>query len=150
MIFTMAALLISIFEQETLINTSIRMRNNSLLEKASGVSVLVVMEHQNLTDAEQEQLHKIMQACRLEEGAYVICDTTATWLDFRMEEHLQTVILFGDLEQRFNINILIPIHQPVTFDGRNWIKTCPVSELMNNAQLKSAFWQQALKPIFVP
>lgn len=150
MLFTMSELLNYIFEQETLFYTQNRMRNNALMPELSGVSVLIVMGNIKLTDAEREQLVKILQACKLEDGAYYIIDTLEVWLDFRLTDAIHTVILFGVAEQDFGLNISLPLHQPVSFDGRTWIKTLPVSALMDNPKMKAALWQQALKPVFVP
>jgi len=150
MIFTMSELLNHIFEQETLFRTQNRMRNNALLSKLSNASVLIVTSALVLTEAEREQLQKIMLACKLEADAYYVNDSPAVWLDFRQGEAIRKVILFGVKEQDFGLNITLPLHQPVDFDGRVWIKTLPVSGLMDNPKMKSALWQQALKPVFAP
>ena len=99
--------------------------------------------------AEHGQLNKILAACKLPEGSFVIIKENVAWTSLRPFDQIGTVLLFGVTEHHLGISITLPENQISNFDGRNWVKTQPLSRLLHDGASKNALWQQALKPLFV-
>ncbi len=147
----MTELLNHLFEHETLFHAGSRMRSDPEIPEISAkVSVLILVPEPVMPEPQREQLNKIIQACKLTISQCLITGTDYSWLDFRLNKAIRAVILFGVQEHDFGLNILLPLHQPVDFDDRKWIKTLSVPALMDNAGRKAELWQQALKPVFAP
>jgi len=98
---------------------------------------------------EADQLNKILAACKLPEGSFVMIKESVLWTSFRAFEHINNVLLFGITEHHLGISITLPENQVANFDGRKWVKTQPLSRLLHDGASKNALWQQALKPLFV-
>lgn len=102
----------------------------------------------NKTD-ENQQLGKILSACKLQNNDYMISSLTKDWSFYRNSDSIKEVILFGVDENDLNISIQLKENQLVKFDNRIWIKTVSIHEMMKNQAIKNTLWQQALKPHFV-
>jgi hypothetical protein len=98
--------------------------------------------------AEQEQLNKILAACKFSPGTYLLLQEITPWAAIRNAAQIQNVLLFGITEQQLGISIVLPEHQIIAFDERKWVKTLPVAKLLNDGPAKNALWQNALKPLF--
>lgn len=121
----------------------------NISEQLLTVSVLLFIPAYNNREAEEVQLHKILKACALQPEQYAIITGDNTWLDFRELEQVKHVLLFGMSEEALGLGIHLPFNRVTGFDGRSWIKTYAISDVMQNQQVKNDLWQQALKPHFI-
>ncbi len=121
----------------------------NISEQLLTVSVLLFIPAYNNREAEEVQLHKILKACALQPEQYAILAGANTWLDFRQLEQVKQVLLFGMTEEALGLGIQLPVNRVTAFDGRSWIKTYAIQDLMQNRQAKNDLWQQALKPHFI-
>lgn len=120
----------------------------NISEQLLTISVLVFIPAYNNREEEEVQLQKILKACGLQPDNYAIIVGENHWSDFRQLENVQHVLLFGMPEQALGLAVQLPPNKITAFDGRSWIKTYNITDLMRNQQAKNELWQQALKPHF--
>jgi len=113
------------------------------------IHTLVITNPFQNEQAELEQLNKILSACKLQQGQYMICTQECSWSAFRKYENINSVLLFGITEEKLGITGHFAENQVIKFDNRSWVKTSSLSRLITDAATKNTLWQQALKPLFI-
>jgi len=138
----------SLFNGIKLINNKNNIEKNISEELLTFRTLVITAPFRNEAE-EMGQLVKILSACRLQPTDYgIVPGGQHEWSYYRSQENIQEVLLFGVTENMMNIGISLPENQPVSFDGKIWIKTAAVSEIINSQQIKNNLWQNALKPHF--
>lgn len=116
--------------------------------------VLVVAEPYSAGSAEEETLLKMLGACKLPPDAYHILllgkEEKAGWPLLRKRLQPRYVLLLGVSPAQLGISVLFRFNETNSFNGCLWIPSAGIAELNANAGLKGQFWNQALKPTFVP
>jgi hypothetical protein len=109
--------------------------------------VLIFLDEEKNREKE-EQTGKIMSACGLVENDYQISMPIA-WKHIRAQGPVREIILFGITEEDLGLNIRFPQNRSIYFDGKTWIKTLGIFEIMANKDFKNDLWKNALKPHFI-
>lgn len=136
-----------LFSEKKII-TSNNGNQKNISEQLLTISALVFIPAYNNREEEEVQLHKILKACTLQPNDYAIISGENAWLDFRELDNIKNVLLFGTQEDSLGLMVQMPWNTVTSFDGRSWIKTYAIADLMKNQQAKNELWQQALKPHF--
>ncbi len=137
-----------LFSNNKIINKDIFDQKNTILFPEN-IHTLLVVSTPTLSEEEQNQIEKIMAACKRSPEEYTIIYPESSWLNYRNQASVQEVILFGVSEIKLGIAVFFPENQSCAFDGKIWIKTRSIAELMTDQQAKNTLWQQALKPHFI-
>ncbi len=111
-------------------------------------TLLLVAPFRNETE-ESAQLDKILTACRLQKEDYKVDQEIKSWSFYRKMNNIKEVLLFGITEKDLNLDLQFNNNQINKFDGRIFIKTASVAEMLTNQLIKNELWQNALKPHFV-
>jgi len=114
----------------------------------AAITTLVITSPFTKGEAEEEQLYKILSACKLQQEKFSICTNDCSWAAIRKYENIRSVLLFGISERQLGITGIFAENQVVQFDDRQWVKTFPLGRLIMDAAAKNMLWQQALKPLF--
>jgi len=101
------------------------------------------------TDSEQDQLNKILVACKLQPQDFRIRTGNCSWATIRKFSNIQNILLFGVSEKDLGINCYIPENQIIEFDERRWVRTFAIDRFLTDATAKNTLWQQALKPLYI-
>lgn len=114
--------------------------------------VLVISTTYETGSQEEIQLQKILQACKLADGAYNIIKiepaTTLPWYKLRDVLQPKTILLFGIMPQQLGISAMFRLFTPNNFNDRVWIASPSIAELETQPDAKKQLWQMGLKPIF--
>lgn len=114
--------------------------------------VLIITEAYTPNSAEEQQLLKILGACKLAEDSYHIvhipADTNVAWHQLKNTAQPEVVISFGLHPQRLGISALFRLNSGNRFDNTTWIPTLSLTELEQQPQAKKDLWGNALKPLF--
>ncbi len=121
----------------------------NISEELLTIRTLVLIQQPNNDPEERAQLEKILSACRLQNGDYKVEHDVQSWSFYRKMEQIKEVILFGIIEKDLSLDIQFNVNQINKFDGRIFIKTVSIAEIMANQFIKNELWQNALKPHFV-
>jgi len=97
----------------------------------------------------EEDITKIMAACKLSKEEYQIISTETPWKYLRDHKQIKEVILFGNHEKEIGLLVQLPQHYPFYFDQKLWIKTYELNQIMSNNQFKNELWHKALKIHFL-
>lgn len=121
-------------------------------EKISPKNVLILSKKIDEQSAEQQQLNKILDACKLTEDKYNIVQFTENerlaWHLLKGIANPSVVILFGVYPSRMGISALFRLNAMNNFDGASWIPTLSLQELEQQPQAKKDLWTNALKSLF--
>lgn len=117
-------------------------------------AVLVLSQPFQAGSAEEETLLKMLGACKLAPDGYHILQlepgSRIGWPQLREQLQPRYVLLLGINPAQLGLSVLFRFNETNSFNGCLWIPTASVSDLNSNATLKAQFWNQALKPTFVP
>lgn len=127
--------------------------NNSVShEQVSPKNVLILSRKFDVQSAEQEQLNKILDACKLNGEMYNIVqladDEQTAWHQLKNAAQPSVIILFGIHPSRLGISALFRLNGLNNFDNASWIPTLSLAELEQQPQAKKDLWAHALKPLF--
>ncbi len=133
--------------------TDIFWYNNSVShETISPKPVLILSKKIDELSAEQQQLNKILDACKLLQDKYNIVQLTENerlaWHRLKDIANPSVVILFGVHPSDLGISALFRLNWLNNFDGASWIPTLSLQELEQQPQAKKDLWTNALKPLF--
>ena len=124
-----------------------------LLKRLSPRPVLVATLPLEKDSPEEIQLNKILQACNLTPSDYNIIqfreDTQLAWHMIRDVLQVKTIILFGVTPDQLGVSVQLMPYQVSRFNDCNWIPSGPVSQFMENKDIKQHLWAYGLKPVFV-
>ena len=121
----------------------------NISEELLTIRTLVLIQMPKNESEETAQLEKILSACRIQKEDYKVEREIKSWSFYRQIEQIKEVILFGISEKDLNLDIQLISNQINKFDGRVFIKTASLAEMMANQFIKNELWQNALKPHFV-
>ncbi|MCB0697326.1 MAG: DNA polymerase III subunit psi [Chitinophagaceae bacterium] len=114
--------------------------------------VLIVTTQHNENSAEQAQLNKIINACKLTAEQYNIIQVATgkqvAWHQIKNTIQPENVLLFGVHPNQLGVSALFRLNSINHFDGAKWIPTLSLQELEQQPQAKKDLWSNALKPIF--
>ncbi len=127
--------------------------NNSVShDPISPKSVLILSKKIDEQSAEQQQLNKILDACKLTEDKYNLVQLTdnerRAWHLLKDIAKPSVVILFGVHPSDLGVSALFRLNGLNNFDGASWIPTLSLPELEQQPQAKKELWTSALKPLF--
>lgn len=121
-------------------------------EKISPKNVLILSGKIDEQSAEQQQLKKILDACKLTENNFnhvqLADQERLAWHLLKGVANPSVVILFGVHPSRMGISALFRLNAMNNFDGTSWIPTLSLQELEQQPQAKKDLWTNALKPLF--
>lgn len=127
--------------------------NNSVShETISPKHVLILSKKIDEQSAEQQQLNKIIDACKLAVDKYNVVQLTENerlaWHRLKDIANPSVVILFGVHPSDLGISALFRLNGLNNFDRVSWIPTLSLQELEQQPQAKKDLWANALKPLF--
>lgn len=126
---------------------------SELVEGATSKPVLVVTNKVPPGSAEEMQLKKMMEACKLSPDQYNIITLEegrqAAWYQLRELLDPKIIFLIGVLPAQLGISSLFKINEPNNFNDRIWLPTLSLKELEKNGALKVQLWNNGMKPIFI-
>lgn len=103
--------------------------------------------------AEDVQLRKMMQACKLAETDYNIVQTeegkAIAWHQLRDRLKPKYVILLGISPHQLGISATFHLYTPNRFNDCTWIAGPSLAELEQQPEAKKQLWLHGLKPAFV-
>lgn len=121
----------------------------NISEELLTIRTLVIVGQPGREAVAYAQLEKILSACTLQQKDYMVASQPENWALYRRYDNIKEVLLFGISEEALDIKVHFAENQINKFDGRVWIKTMTISEIMDNQSVKNTLWQNALKPHFV-
>lgn len=145
---------------QTIINTEIIntetdvfwYNNSASHENIIPKNVLILSKKIDEQSAEQQQLNKILDACKLAEDKYNVVQFTENerlaWHRLKDTASPSVIILFGVHPSLLGISALFRLNALNNFDGASWIPTLSLQELEQQPQAKKDLWTNALKPLF--
>ena len=116
--------------------------------------VLILINTYEHGGAEEMQLLKMLEACKLSTGQYHIIqiekDSKVAWHKLRETLDSKIVFLIGILPSQLGISSLFRINAPNHFNDRVWLPTLSLKELEERPDVKKQLWMEGMKPIFSP
>lgn len=117
------------------------------------VPVLVLSEKYDNGSAEETQLHKMLQACTLDDTRYKIILLEAgqliAWHSLRELYQPKVVLLLGVNPYQLGVSAMFRLFAPNNFNDCTWIPGVSLAELEKQPEAKKQLWLNALKPVFV-
>ncbi|MBS1589108.1 MAG: hypothetical protein JST52_05795 [Bacteroidetes bacterium] len=102
---------------------------------------------------EEEQLIKMLSACRLDASSFHVMQLQPeSQIAFHLlKDHLQlkSIILLGISPIQLGVSAYLMPHQLSRFGNCNWIVTESLKTLLERPEIKTHLWQYGLKPAFV-
>lgn len=102
--------------------------------------------------AEEQQLQKMLSACKLDPAQYRIIQLDAgqrmAW--HRIRELLQPgkVLLLGINPEQLGISALFVAHEVNNFDQVQWMPTVSLSQLLQDNNLKQHLWANVFRKVY--
>ncbi len=138
--------------QSDIVNTNIDAYWDALPDDLPAtVKALVVTKPYTAGSAEETQLQKILQACKLDQADYYIhqLQQPAAWHQFRDRLAPKAVLLFGIYPQQLGVSAMFSLYYPNRFDNSIWIPSIAIDEMEKHPDTKKQLWVDGLKPVFV-
>lgn len=114
--------------------------------------VLVITYNFQPGSPEEQQLKKIMDACKLPADNYNLLQLAENqklaWHQIKSLYKPGIVLVFGVHPQQLGISALFRLNAPNRFDGATWVPSLSLAELEVQPQAKKDLWGNALKPLF--
>ena len=115
--------------------------------------VLVISVDYEHNSPEDVQLHKMLEACKMEVGKYNLIkigsDTRLAWHRLREQLDPKIIFLIGIIPVNLGISASFRLNEPNRFAGCIWLPTLGIAELEQNKEAKSQLWNNGMKPLFV-
>lgn len=116
-------------------------------------NTLIISQEYTDGSAEQAQLQKMMQACKLSNTDYLVIrlreNEQIAWHKLRDTVHPKVVITLGIPGQQLGVSSNFRMDSINEFNGCTWIPTHSLAELDKHPEAKKDLWLHALKPVFV-
>ncbi len=126
--------------------------NNSVSHETIATKNVLILTKKIGNQQEQEQLDKILSACKLSADIYNIVQLDESekraWHQLKEAAHPSVVILFGVHPSTLGISALFRLNWLNNFDSVSWVPTLSLAELEQQPQAKKDLWTNALKPLF--
>ncbi len=124
-----------------------------LIGDATPRPVLVIVNTYGAGNAEELQLKKMLDACKLLPEQYNILQMEhgqmVAWHQLRDRLQPEIIFLIGVLPSQLGISALFSMNYPNSFDGKTWLATVSMDELEKNAEVKKQLWQNGMQPTFI-
>ncbi|MBS1783586.1 MAG: hypothetical protein JSS78_11005 [Bacteroidetes bacterium] len=128
-------------------------QSNDEIKNLEPRPVLVVSSTFQPDSQEEEQLKKMLSACRLEASTFHIMQLQPeSQISFhQLKDHLQlkSIVLLGVSPVQLGVSAYLMPHQLSRFGNCNWIVTESLRVLLERPEIKTHLWQYGLKPAFV-
>lgn len=116
--------------------------------------VLVLTPDFTPGSGEEEQLSGILSSgCRLLTDQYHVIEIGANdklaWHKLRDKLQPRVVLLFNISPQQLGVSALFQLNGINNFDGAKWVPSFPLTQIMQDKNVKGELWNNALKPLFV-
>ncbi len=119
----------------------------------SGKELLVITSEYHNGGPEEAQLIKMLGACNLTADQYNILmlapGVKAAWHLIREQLQPKIVLLTGILPAQLGISALFILNAPNNFDGRIWLATLSLGELVQREDVRKDLWGNSLKLLFI-
>jgi hypothetical protein len=123
------------------------------LENLEPRPVLVVTTPYGAGSAEETQLVKMLQACKLTPDQYHIIhfteETMLAWHLLRDKLNPSQIIILGVSPEQLGLSVQLMPHQVSRFNDRSWIVTGTLEQLIQYNDIKTHVWNYGLKPVFI-
>lgn len=123
------------------------------LQHKQPAPVLVLSEPLIAGSAEEQQLHRMMEACKLSNSQYNIVYIPATaqvaWHKLRHTLQPRVVMLLGLAPKILGISALMKYCAVNHFDETYWLPGPSMAAMASQQDLKGQYWNIALKPMFI-
>lgn len=125
---------------------------SDILKSVVPRTVLVITRPIDEDSAENEQLAKILAACKLQEEQYNIIqinsDEQLAWHQIKQAAQPAVIILFGIPPSELGISALFRFNNLNNYDKTQWIPTLALDKLEQDTEVKKQLWAGTLKPLF--
>ena len=115
--------------------------------------VLVISRPYDQESAEETQLIKMLEACKLMPEQYNIISVgekeEIAWYQIREKLIPSFILLIGVYPAQLGISALFCLHEANNFNDRVWLPTLSIEELEKNKDVKKHLWLRGLQPIFI-
>ncbi len=140
-----------IFDNLQLFDNKTKNIHNLPLWENSGDTQTLVVTNTLATDAlANQQLQKILDACKLSKESTAIVYDVPNWSSLKQKlTSIENILLFGVTENDLGITGNWQPNKIISFDDISWIKTASVTTLQNDNNLKADLWNNALKALFI-
>lgn len=127
--------------------------NDPLLDHKEPRPVLVITCPLENEGKDQEQLLKMLQACRIDSTKLHILELPEqkrlAWHLIREKLNPKYVFLVGVEPEQLGMSVMLMPNQVTQFDGAVWIITWSMPVLEKNPDAKRHLWNYGLKPVFI-
>lgn len=117
-----------------------------------GTKTLIVVAGDNNDSTEEDQLNKIIEACKLNGKEYhvlhISIDKKIAWHHLKEIFKPEVVLLFGVQLHALGISAILHLNTINNFSGVKWVPTLSLTDLQKNSEAKKSLWINALKPLF--
>ena len=124
---------------------------SNVVQTADPKPVLIWVNTYDETGAEEAQLIKMLEACKLDPGQYSIIQLQkgqqTAWHRLREMTDPKIVFLIGILPSQLGISSLFRLNGPNHFNDRVWLPTLSLKELEERPDIKKQLWIEGMKPI---
>jgi hypothetical protein len=125
--------------------------NSSAFSKTA--TTLVISTPYASGSAEEMQLQKMMQACKLTDSDYNVLQleegTQIAWHSLRDGLQPANILLLGVSPQQVGISAMFSLYYPNRFNDCVFIPGLSLQESEKQAEAKKQLWLNGLKPVFV-
>ncbi len=116
--------------------------------------VLILSTQFSDASREAEQLNAIINGgCKLNAESYnlkmIPAGQKVAWHMLKQTYQPKVVLLFDIYPAQLGVSALFRLNDINNFDKAIWVPTISLAQLADNKEVKSAFWNNALKLIFV-
>ncbi|MBL7713186.1 MAG: hypothetical protein JNL13_11995 [Chitinophagaceae bacterium] len=117
-------------------------------------NTLVISEPYGPGSEEEQQLVKMLSACKLSPDKYTVVKLAPgenrAWFRLRPELQPSIVLLLGVHPAQLGISALMRPHDINPFDGARFVPTASLAELLTNAALKQHLWTNVFRVLYTP
>lgn len=115
--------------------------------------VLIIAHGCEPGSAEDQQLHKMLDACKLTKEQYNIVrfidEQMTAWHKLREVFSPSIIFLIGVSPAQLGISALFSLNVPNNFNDRQWLPTLSIAELEKAPDIKKQLWINGMKPLFI-
>jgi 2-succinyl-5-enolpyruvyl-6-hydroxy-3-cyclohexene-1-carboxylate synthase len=116
-------------------------------------TVLILVSECEKDSVEDQQLLKMLGACKLTDEQYNIIrlqkDQQIAWHRLREKLEPKIVFLIGVMPVQLGISAFFKLNEPNNFGDCTWLPTLSIRELEQFADVKKQLWISGMKPLFV-
>ena len=126
---------------------------SSVTKDAGPKTVLILVNECEEQSPEDQQLRKMLDACKLTGEQYNIIrlqkDQQIAWHRLREQLEPKIVFLIGVMPLQLGISAFFKLNEPNNFGECTWLPTLDIRELDKFADVKKQLWINGMKPLFI-